>query len=227
VEVPNPYAVPLPIGALGYELTSGGRSLARGSTADGASLPARSRRVVPITVQLAFSDVLATLSDIRPGALVPWEAAIDVSVEAPVLGTLHLPLQTKGELPVPAVPEVSLASMRWNELTFETARATLSLDVLNTNAFPIDLRELSFGLALAGRDVADARVTSAGSTAAGDTARLSVPVSFSPLQLGLSAMNLLGGAAAAYTLDGTLDLGTPFGTLGTPFLRAGQVPFLR
>ena len=103
--------------------------------------------------------------------------------------------------------------------------ATLALDVLNTNSFPLDLGQLSFGLSLGGTKVAEAKAKPTGSVKQGQSAALEIPISFSPMDLGLGLLNLLKGEGAAYALDGALDVQTPFGPLHTPFTSKGQTPF--
>jgi LEA14-like dessication related protein len=125
------------------------------------------------------------------------------------------------------VPDVSLALVHWDELTLGQARATLALDVRNTNSFAIELEDLSLGVSLGGTHVADASAVPLDSLAGGESARVNIPISFSPMSLGTAALSLFKGEASSYGLDGLLSLGTPFGPLATPVTRTGTVPFLR
>lgn len=227
IKVDNPYAVSLPLIGLSYELRSGGRTLLSGAGAPEAPIAASSSSIVPLTLRIPFQDLLVTLSDARPGSVVDWTAALELSVDAPLIGAITLPLERTGKLPIPAVPEVSLESVRWDSLTLGEARATLELSVLNTNSFLIDLEDLSFAISLGGTRVAEARATPFDSLAGNETGTLRIPISFSPLSLGTAALALFKGNSASYALDGMLSVGTPFGPFCTPFNRSGNVSFLR
>jgi LEA14-like dessication related protein len=227
VKVDNPYSVSLPLSALSYVLSSDDRTLLSGNAAPSEPIGASSSDVIPLSLKVPFQDLLATLSGVRPGSVVDWAAAIELTVDAPVIGALTLPLEREGKLPIPAVPEVSLESVRWDELSLTQARATLELGVLNTNTFPIDLDELSFGVSLGGTKVADASAVPLDELASDQTGSLQIPISFSPLSLGSAALALFKGEGAAYGLQGMLSIGTPFGPITTPFDGSGSVPFLR
>lgn len=227
VQVTNPYTVSLPLSALSYSLSSNDRTLLSGKGTPSAPIGASSSDIVPLSLRLPFQDLLSVLSGVSPGSVIDWSAALELTVDAPVIGAVTLPLSQKGQLPIPAVPEISLNSVRWDTLNLSEAKATLELAVLNTNSFVIDLDELSFGLDLGGTRVADARAVPGGSLNSDQTATVQIPISFSPLSLGSAALSLFKGQGASYGLDGMLSLGTPFGLLTTPFVRDGTVPFLR
>jgi LEA14-like dessication related protein len=227
VQVNNPYLVSLPLSALSYSLTSDNRTLLSGSGSPAAPIGATSSDIVPLVLRVSFQDLLSTLSGLQPGHVVNWAIDVQLTVVAPVIGPLTLPLERSGKLPVPAVPEVSLSSVRWDSLSLGEARATLELAVLNTNSFDIDLDELSFGLDLGGARVAEAHALPTDSLQEDQAAIVRIPISFSPLNLGAAALALFKSDGASYNLNGMLSLGTPFGPYATPFVRNGSVPFLR
>jgi LEA14-like dessication related protein len=227
VKVDNPSSVSLPLSALSYTLSSDDRTLVSGNAAPSAPIGASSSDVIPLSLRVPFQDLLSTLSGVRPGSVVDWAAAIELTVDAPVIGALTLPLEREGKLPIPAVPDVSLTSVRWDELSLTGARATLELAVLNTHTFPIDLDELSFGISLGGTQVANASATPFDELGGDQSGSLQIPISFSPLSLGSAALALFKGEGAAYGLEGMLSIGTPFGPIRTPFDGSGNVPFLR
>jgi LEA14-like dessication related protein len=227
VQIKNPYDVTLPLAALDWRVGSGETALASGCATATPPLAARAETLVPVTARLGFDELLALLPAVKPGAIVPWSAAVDVALEAPVVGRLSLPLRADGELPVPALPEIAVANLRWHELSLSRAEGTLDLDLRNTNAFPFELRTLGFALSLGGSKVADASVTAGTSVAAHAGTRLDIPISFAPASIGVAILNLLKGESATYDLDGAFAIETPFGPLSAPFQRSGKVPFTR
>ena len=157
----------------------------------------------------------------------PYTAKLDLSADAPGVGPITLPIEKKGQLPVPAVPQVSLQGVQWQNLSWNEAGAVLDIAVQNTNDFPIDLKQLNYALTLSDQPIVTSGVQQATTLAKGKTSTLRVPISFSPSSLGLAALNMLKGNGASYSLDGTMNLGTPFGPIDMPYSGSGQTQFRR
>ncbi len=221
VEVRNPYGVALPLTDLGYRLTSGGQALLGGDADIAGTVPARGTRTVQIPVEVGYLGVMQALEGIRPGAVVPYEAHLDLSVDAPAVGKLTLPIDREGTLPIPALPKVSVASMDWSELGLLGAKGTIALDIENTNQFPVDLDTMSYGLSLGGRRVFEGRIAESLSFDQGGKRRLEIPVSLSTTELGGGIISILRGAEAQYQVEGDVAIGTPWGKLAAPFSSIG------
>jgi len=225
VDVSNPYAVALPLTDIAYELKSEGASLASGAAPLKGSIPARGSRVVELPARLVFVDLFDTARGIRPGAVVPYEASLDLSVDAPGTGPLSLPLQTEGRFPIPAAPTVALERVHWDELTLNNAKATLDLNIGNPNAFDLDLAALEYALALGGYDIASAEAQRSTRITADGESMVRIPISVSPLKIGMAAFNLFRGSGSDYTIGGTMEVDTPYGPMALPFERSGQTTF--
>ncbi len=224
VDVRNPYSVPLPLTSLSYDLASKGTPFLKGSAALSGTVPAGGSRTITLPARVRFSDLLASLSGVRPGQVVPYDAGLKLSVDAPGIGPIALPLRQKGELPVPAVPDVRLAGLNWEELSLTSAKAVMRLSVKNTNQFPLNLSALDTSLSLAGRNLGRTSISEALRLNAGKSGTLDVPISFSPMQFGASILGILRGESADYSLDGAIQGATPFGPIKLPFARSGQTP---
>jgi LEA14-like dessication related protein len=222
MEVANPYSVALPILGADFKLASGGAEFLAGKSKAGGSIPAMGRGEYPFTTRITFAGLLEVLSGVKPGGTVPWELALDVLVDAPVVGTIRLPLEQEGKIPIPAVPKVKLAKVEYESASLDRVAAVLEIEVKNVNSFPIDLDRLSFGLALAGVEVGRAGVTSATSLEAGKSRTLRLPIGFSPKSLGAAAFGLLTGSDASYRLTGGLRGKTPFGPIEFPLDAGGK-----
>ena len=111
IEIENPYAASLPLADLGYSLTSGGSKFVEGTVKPSGSIPARGRQVIQLPATVSFSSLLTAVKGVKPGAIVPYTAEFRISVDAPVLGRIDVPLSKSGELPVPAAPQVELNSL--------------------------------------------------------------------------------------------------------------------
>ncbi len=135
VSVDNPYDVALPLTNVDYSLASGGKPFLTGQAPVQGSVPAKGSMTVSLPARLQFAQLLTALQDVKPGSLVPYDATLGLSANAPAVGTVSLPLKKSGQLPVPAVPVIELADVQWKGLDLNRAEALLHLNVTNTNRF--------------------------------------------------------------------------------------------
>jgi LEA14-like dessication related protein len=227
VEVSNPYGVSLPLVELGYIIGSGEQRIVDGTAKPSGAVPANGSKVIQIPAGIQFASLLSAVKGVRPGSVVPYTAELNLGVDAPVVGRMNLPVSRSGELPVPAVPEVSLVGFDIGALSLDEVDATARLRVKNTNQFDLDLAKLGLDLALGGKQVARTSLASKAQLAPGQSATLDVPVSFSPRSVGTGVFNLLRGAEAGYGISGSLEAGTRFGPLALPFKHSGKAPISR
>lgn len=227
LDISNPYTVPLPVAAMDFALASGGSRFLDGTSETQGVIPARGSRILPLACRLGFAETLKVLPSLRPGALFPYDAEVGVSVDAPGLGRLRLPVSHQGNLPIPAVPEIALPNLQLTDISLTRVAAVLDLGIRNTNAFPIDISDLGYALDLAGRRVVSSRADNPGRFESGAARTLRIPVEFSPGSLGLGLLDLLRGAGSGYRMEGTMQALTDFGPLALPFTSSGSTTFRR
>jgi LEA14-like dessication related protein len=110
VEVENPYAVALPLLNMGYSLKTRQNPLFDGQADIQTTIPAKEKKTVSLPVTLSYTDVLNAfkdLKDVRPGSTIPYDAALSIGVNTPVLGKLNIPLQKTGDLKIPALQDAA------------------------------------------------------------------------------------------------------------------------
>ncbi len=225
VDVKNPYPVSLPLMNLDYGLASGGERFLSGEADIQDVIPAQQSKVFSVPVNVRFTELLGVLTRVKPGSIVPYRADLGLSVDAPKAGALRLPMSTAGELPIPAIPDVKLEQIRWEELSLQAVEGVMRLQVVNRNEFPVDLSKLSYALSLSDMDVASAGVNQQMELAGnGGSGVLEIPISFSARNLGLAAIKMLTGSDTLYELEGIIDTSTPFGPMTFPLDSKGHVP---
>lgn len=230
IEITNPYGVKLPIVDLNYALGSGNRQLLQGGVKTQTTVPANGSSVIQVPARLDFSAVTQTLSNVSPGSILPYHAEFNVAVDAPLIGAINLPLKHEGEIPIPALPDISLVAFDVVVLTWDEVSAIAELRIGNTNQFQIDLAKLQFDLELGDETVASAGTRRAHSLAPGQSVIVEIPISFSPRALGVSItgiFDMLRGSEADYGIVGELDIGTRFGPLSLPFTQGGETVIQR
>lgn len=231
-EVSNPYAVPLPLTDISYKLASGGPPFIDGAASLGGSagfgtIPANGKKTVTLPVGVRFAPLMERVAAAKPGGVIPYDANLTFKVDAPGVGPLELPVKKSGQIPIPAVPEISVTNVKWDELGLTGAKGEIRLKVKNTNQFNVDLNQLAYALSLGGREVASSRVAQPAKFTPGGEQEIRIPINLSALQAGMGILDILGGSKAGYLLKGETDLGTPFGPVKLPFERTGTTALLR
>lgn len=227
VNVKNPYGVGLPLANLDFALASGGQPFLNGQAPMQGVIPASGQQLVTIPANVTFAALLQALQGVRPGAVVPYHATLGLSVNAPAVGVVRLPIQQEGSLPVPTVPDVSITSIGWRNLSLTGATGEMRVKIGNTNQFPIDVANIDYGLSLAGFDVARTSIGLPAHIAPSTAGELGLLLNVPIASAGIALFRALSSGSAPYSFGGTLALGTPFGPLATPWKTDGTVAFTR
>jgi len=227
VKIKNPYTVDLPLANADYSLASAGQMFLEGKADLQGIIPAQGEKVFSLPTTVVFAEVLRVLSSVRPGALIPFQATLGLSVNTQSLGTLRLPVTHDGQFPIPAMPDVSVVSVRWGSIGLSGVSGSATLRVGNTNSFPIDLSSLDYGLHIGAFEIAKGGLSQALSFVPGGTQDMTIVVGLSTAQAGLALLDLARGNSGRYAMSGALSVGTPFGPLSFPYSVGGDVPFLR
>ena len=137
--------------------------------------------------------------------MIPYDATLKLSLTAPLIGKVSVPLQKSGQIPIPAIPVVEVTDVQWKGLDFVRTEALVHLHLSNPNSFPLDLTRISLGLALGSHTIASTAVDQPTSIAAGGEGVLEIPIGFSPKDLGLSAFALMQGKGSDYAHYRTVE----------------------
>jgi LEA14-like dessication related protein len=105
VELQNYYPLTVPLVGFKYSVSSAGQMFLSGSSEARVNLPASSQRTVALPVTIDYLEVLKILGNAKPGATIPYQAELDLSVETPRLGPVLLPVTHMGVLTLPAISE--------------------------------------------------------------------------------------------------------------------------
>lgn len=112
VEVKNPYNVPLPLVNMDYLVNSNANKLFSGDADLQTTIPANDSKTVSLPVSIDYIDMIKAFKDVRPGSMIPYKANVGLSLDAPVIGRLRMPLNKKGQVAVPDIPNL-------NEIDFQ------------------------------------------------------------------------------------------------------------
>ncbi|MEO1229983.1 MAG: LEA type 2 family protein [Myxococcota bacterium] len=215
--VTNPNSVSVDLASLAYDLRFENKQLASGNTAKPLKLEARGTAPVELPLTVTFKDFVDNLGLLFSSKeVVPYAVDLNFGFNT-FAGEVKIPVHQEGEVPLPKVPEVSVADVRMSNVSLTGARIEVALDVANKGQFPIQPRGLQYNLAVAGTSVASAQ-QSLPVLAAGAKQQLVLPVDLSFLKLGSAVVNAVRSKSLPWSMQGNIDLGLfqqPFSVGGT------------
>lgn len=108
VQIVNHYPTELPLLRLNYAVSSRGKRFMAGQQELAVQIPVNGSQIVPLPVRIDYISTLRLLGGVRPGATIPYEAQVDLTVNTPRLGAIMLPLQSVGEVTLPLLPDADV-----------------------------------------------------------------------------------------------------------------------
>jgi len=202
--VTNPNAIGIPANNLTYNLKIDGQSFINGKLDKGIHLPAKSTEIVQIPVQIDYSSFFSSVADI----LQKDELEYDLTGSIGKYG-MDIPFQSKGKIPVPKLPQISINRVDVESVSFKGASLVVVLDMINKNSFPVELKGLDYAIQLGGRKLAESKAEVVKNIGKNETSTLSVPVHLDFLQMGQAVYNLLSASQSAYELTGNMRFEIP------------------
>lgn len=225
VNVHNPYSVALPLANIDYALSSGGTEILSDSAQfQGKSVPAMGSEVLPVPVTVSYINLLKALAAIRPGKVIDYTTAAKLWVNAPApIGPIGIPMSRTSELPIPALPRISLGGFRWDQTNpLQVIKGVATIKIQNINEFPLNMNTIDYGLKLAGLNVAKSALQKPTALEPNQEGALEIPISIDPKQVGIAAVTALLQKKLNYELGGSMDCDTKFGKITMPFTEKGE-----
>ena len=108
VEVENHYPVPLPLMNFDYSLSSNNEKFLSGSADSQSTVPAKSKETVTLPATINYLEMLKSFKGVRLGSKIPYNAELGLSVKAPSIGLIRLPLKKEGQLVLPRPTDIGL-----------------------------------------------------------------------------------------------------------------------
>ncbi|KAG1363671.1 desiccation-related protein [Cocos nucifera] len=227
VLVTNPNPIPIPLIDINYLIESDGRKLVSGLIPDAGTIHAHGSETVKIPVTLIYDDIKSTYDDIKPGSIIPYRIKVDLIVDVPIFGRLTLPLEKKGEIPVPYKPDVDLEKIHFNKFSFEETMATLHLKLENKNDFDLGLNALDYEIWLSDVSIGAAELTKSTKIEKNGITKMEIPIAFRPKDFGSALWDMIRGRGTGYSIKGNLDVDTPFGQMKLPISKEGGTTRLK
>ncbi|XP_010524203.1 PREDICTED: desiccation-related protein At2g46140-like [Tarenaya hassleriana] len=227
VLVKNPNPIPIPLIDINYLIESDGRKLVSGLIPDAGTIKAHGEETVTIPVTLIYDDIKSTYDDIKPGMIIPYRIKVDLIVDVPVFGRLTLPLEKKGEIPIPHKPDVDLEKIKFEKFSFEETVGVLHLKLENMNDFDLGINDLDCEVWLSDVSIGGAEVSESTKIEKNGFGYIDVPITFRPKDFGSALWDMIRGRGTGYTVKGNVDVDTPFGAMKLPIVKEGGTTRLK
>lgn len=221
VLITNPNPIPIPLVDINYVIESDGRKLISGLIPDMGTIKPHGSETVPVPLKLIFDDIKSTYTDLKSGTVVPYVMKAHLIVDVPVIGRITIPIEKTGEIPVPCKPEANLMKIKFNDFSMEETTATVHLRLDNKNDFDLGLNFLEYKIHLGDIDIGGARISKSNVIAKNDAGTLEIPISFRPKDFGSALWDMMRGKGMGYSINGSLEVQTPFGPMNLPFSKEG------
>jgi len=231
LQVDNPNPIGLTLGGMDYDLKLAGHSFATGNQDQKMQLAASGPSHIELPLSLAFAEIYQGLKELQGKSEVPYELTTGLLIDVPLLGKLRYPVTTKGVLPLPQLPKVSLKNLTVQKINLTSATLALGLQVDNPNAFNVALDRLRYELTVNGKRWASADKASLGSVREQQQNTLTLPLTLNFMELGSGLYSLLTSSQPLdYRINGTLDASSAnalIGKFNMPFDNSGNIKLSR
>ncbi|MEL6547378.1 MAG: LEA type 2 family protein, partial [Myxococcota bacterium] len=203
VENPNPF--PIRLGEMAYGLTVNGKSLIAGKEA-GQELAATGTSSIRLPLQVNFAEVAVSMVEfLSKNEKVDYGLHADFGFPTSA-GDISMPLDIAGDLALPRLPKMALAGVSLVNSSLTGATLRFDMRVSNRSGFPIELKGLSYDIALANQRVSQGRAQTQTLAAKGESV-VPIVVRLSYLDLGASVVKMIKRREAPYRVRGALDFG--------------------
>jgi LEA14-like dessication related protein len=142
--------------------------------------------------------------------------------DAPVIGTVSVPVAHEGELPMVHLPSVGIDSASFKKLSLTGADIALKLKVTNPNAFNLLLNKMTYTLGVNGATWASGTTTKPVAVKEKGDSIIEIPVSLNLLAMKNVYTLLTSDEPLKYDLKSSLDLGT-----SNPLMKQITLPLSR
>ncbi len=228
LEVTNPNPAGIHLVELDYDFLLNNNSFLKGKQEHGLEINARSTDIVQIPLSLNFVDVYNTFQGLKNQDSTTYEIKAGLTFNIQILGApQRIPIRKRGTLPLLKPPKISVASLKLNNLNLTGADLSLTVKLINPNAFEFIVKGMEYDFEINGSQWLCGNSQENLQISAKDESLLNFPISLNFFQIGRSVAQLLkNNQPLEYRFKGAVNLDSSLPLLGTvhlPFDRSGQI----
>lgn len=231
LQVDNPNPIGISLAGLDYDLKLDGKSFVTGQQDKHMRIGASGASRIELPLSMRFEEIYQGLRQLKDSDEVPYELTTGLLIDVPLLGKMRYPVTTRGRIPTPHMPKISLKSMQVEKLGFNGATLALALEMDNPNAFGLGLNRLQYDLKINGKPWFSGQRKNLGTIQKNGKSVITLPVTLNFSEMGSGLYQLLNsGQAFDYQLDGKLDAHSDhklIGKIDLPINSTGRIKLSR
>jgi|TergutMp193P3_1026864.scaffolds.fasta_scaffold14712_3 LEA14-like dessication related protein len=226
VKVKNPNAFYIPFPEIGWDLFINNNFFVRGVIKnDQQRINARSTTLVDVPVSIKYLDVFNTFKSLKESDQADYKIALALKFPIPVIGDRVWDLEHKGVFPIIKLPTISFKGITAKNLSLSKIDFDVIWEVENPNVFNMNVKDLSFNLAVNGSSWANGKVPNTPQLTA--KRKTEIPLAFSINNLamitGITSI-ITGGTNVSYACGGNLSLGMALQGYNVPAVPDLNIP---
>lgn len=219
-QVENPNPMGLMVKNMTFNLTILDRKFITGISDQGTLIRSASTESVELTLPFNFMDVFDTADGFQKTRYARFDLIGGISV-----GPFFIPYDISGELEIPRIPTVSVASVKIKDRSPGHLRLSITLILENPNPFPTPQGFLEYKTILAGTTLGEGWVTPIGPIDAQGQRRMIIPCEAGGALASGAIAAALERAEIDCALTGSIRYAVPGrGRRNFPFTFTGRVP---
>ena len=214
LNIQNPNPVSVHLAGLDYDFRLNNTSFLKGDqTRDLRILSYGSSRVaIPLT--LSFQNMYQTYQALKNRDSTAYDLACGLTFQLPILGTVRIPVETSGYVPLVKIPAVKIHALKLERLSLSGADLVLEVEMNNPNAFKLFLKSMNYDFQVNGLTWAGGNLSNPASVSAKGKSAIRIPVSLNFIEMGRSLYELVSGSGNVnYRLSGNLAFDTSLSLL--------------
>jgi len=226
VEVKNPNAFNIPFPEIGWELFIDNNAFIRGVIKnDQQRINARSTTLVDIPVNIEYLQVFNTFKSLIGSDQANYKIALALKFPIPVIREKVWNLEHKGVFPILKLPTISFKGITAKNLSLSKIDFNLVWEVDNPNVFNMNVKDLSFNLAVNGSSWANGTVPNAPQLTAKRKTEIPLAFSINSLSMitGITSI-ITGGTNVSYVCGGNLSMGIDLQGFNVPAIPDLNIP---
>ncbi|SCZ64095.1 LEA type 2 family protein [Thiohalomonas denitrificans] len=221
-DVRNPNPIGISMRDLSYRLELADKIFTSGSLGERLRIGANQQSRLTLPLTLRYSDVLDSLAELgRSDAL---EYRISGKAD---FGLFAIPYSQSGSVPLPRLPDVSVQSLRVENLSLSGAQLRVDLRMINTNRFPIRFNGLDYQVKLGDASVLNGESAQPFSLEPNRTGTLPLRLKLDYGQIANVTQAIREGRSLPVAFTGNLKVPGASGEVTLPYRWSGDVPLMR
>ncbi|PCJ86642.1 MAG: hypothetical protein COA54_07965 [Thiotrichaceae bacterium] len=189
VENKNP--VTLKLTGLDYQLNVENQSLISGTTTKSIKIKANSTSPVQLPITLKFTDLKNLPGELWDKDIIKYQLLSKFNINLPVIGNYAIPVEYKGELPIPKIPDISITDVNVKNISFLSAELVARIAINNPNNFNMAVSDLIYQLNINQKNWGQGNIKNTINIPKKGKAIVEIPLKLNLLSAGKSAYDIV------------------------------------